>query len=237
MKQLSSFRARASAILLLILFGGPLAKAQSNAPLEKVLDQMDLAGKNFSTTEAKFVWNEYKSVVKDTDTQEGKIYFRRAGDDTQMAVDITAPYPKYVVLTGGKLQLYEPKVNQVTVYNLQKNHSEFESFLVLGFGGGGHSMLKSFEVSYLGTEKVEGVEASKLDLIPKTPKVQQMFPHIVLWIDPARGISVRQQLFQGGGDYRLAIYSDIRLHQKIADNVFKLKTDAKTKVQIMSSQD
>jgi len=237
MKQLSSFRARVSAILLLTLFGGQLAKAQSNAPLEKVLDQMDLAGKNFSTAQASFVWDQYTFVVKVTDTQEGNIYFRRAGNDTQMAVDITAPAPKYVVLTGGKLQLYEPRIDKVTVYNLQKNQSEFESFLVLGFGGGGHSMLKSFEVSYLGTEKVDGIEASKLDLVPKTPKVQQMFPHIVLWIDPARGISVRQQLFQGGGDYRLAIYSDIRLHQKIADNVFKLKTDAKTKVQIMSSPD
>jgi outer membrane lipoprotein-sorting protein len=236
MKQFSSFRARVSAILLLILFGGQLAKAQSNAPLEKVLDQMDTAGKSFSTAQASFVWDQYTFVVKVTDTQEGNIYFRRAGNDTQMAVDITAPYPKYVVLTGGKLQLYEPRIDQVTVYNLQKNQSEFESFLVLGFGGGGHSMLKSFEVSYLGTEKVDGIEASKLDLVPKTPKVQQMFPHIVLWIDPARGISVRQQLFQGGGDYRLAIYSDIRLHQKIADSVFKLKTDAKTKVQIMSSQ-
>jgi outer membrane lipoprotein-sorting protein len=236
MKQLSSFRARVSAILLLTLFGGQVAKAQSNAPLEKVLDQMDTAGKSFSTAQASFVWDQYTFVVKVTDTQEGNIYFRRAGNDTQMAVDITAPYPKYVVLTGGKLQLYEPKIDQVTVYNLQKNQSEFESFLVLGFGGGGHSMLKSFEVSYLGTEKVDGIEASKLDLVPKTPKVQQMFPHIVLWIDPARGISVRQQLFQGGGDYRLAIYSDIRLHQKIADSVFKLKTDAKTKVQIMSSQ-
>lgn len=236
MKQLSSFRACFPALLLLATCGGPLAKAQSNAPLEKVLDQMDSAGKNFSTAQASFVWDQYTFVVKVTDTQEGTIYFRRAGNDTQMAVDITAPYPKYVVLTGGKLQLYEPRIDTVTVYNLQKNQSEFESFLVLGFGGGGHSMLKSFEVSYLGTEKVDGIEASKLDLVPKTPKVQQMFPHIVLWIDPARGISVRQQLFQGGGDYRLAIYSDIRLHQKIADNVFKLKTDAKTKVQIMSSQ-
>jgi outer membrane lipoprotein-sorting protein len=237
MKSLPSFRACFQALLLLAVWGGALAKAQSNAALERVLDEMDSAGKSFSTTEASFVWDEYKSVVKDTDAQEGKIYFRHAGDETQMAVDITAPYPKYVVLSGGKLQLYEPKLNRVTVYNLQKSHPEFESFLVLGFGGGGHSLLKSFEVKYLGTEKVDGIEASRLDLVPKTPKVQQMFPHIVLWIDPARGISVRQQLFQGGGDYRLAIYSDIRLNHKVPDTVFKLKTNGKTTFQTMSPQD
>jgi len=42
-------------------------------------------------------------------------------------------------------------------------------------------------------------------------------------------VSVRQQLFEPGGDYRLADYSDIRLNEKIPDSVFKLKTTSKTK--------
>ncbi len=54
--------------------------------------------------------------------------------------------------------------------------------------------------------------------------------HIVLWIDPARGISVQQQFFFGSsGDFRLARYSEIKVNERIPDAVFKLKTTGKTK--------
>jgi outer membrane lipoprotein-sorting protein len=146
-----------------------------------------------------------------------------------MAADIMEPDKKYVLYTDGKVQIYQPKIDQVTAYNAGKNKAAVESFLVLGFGGGGHDMLKSFEVKYLGSEKVAGVDAAKLDLTPKSDKVRNTFAHIVLWIDPARGVSVQQQLFEPSGDYRLAKYSDIQLNQKIPDQVFKLKTTGKTK--------
>jgi outer membrane lipoprotein-sorting protein len=217
-------------------WAGPQASPQSDPALEQVLNQMDKAGQNFRTTAADFVWKQYTSVVKETEIQKGKVYFRRAGGETQMAVDVVDPYPKYVLLSGGKLQLFEPKIDRVTAYNVEKNQGEIESFLVLGFGGGGHAMLKSFEVKYQGTEKVDGVETAKLDLVPKSEKLHRTFPHILLWIDPARGVSVRQQLFQKDGDYRMAEYSRIRLNEKIPDSVFKLKTTAKTTVQSMSAQ-
>ena len=114
MNGLPSFRAWVSAFLLLAASGAPLAHAQANASLEHVLDAMDAAGKKFTTTRANFVWDQYTSVVKDTVTEQGKIYFRRVGAETQMAVEVTDP-PKYVLLTGGKLQLYVPKTDQVMV--------------------------------------------------------------------------------------------------------------------------
>jgi outer membrane lipoprotein-sorting protein len=104
-----------------------------------------------------------------------------------------------------------------------------ESYLVLGFGGRGHDLAKSFDVTYLGSEKLGDVQTEKINLVPKSEKVKNNFDHIILWIDPARGISVQQQLIALNGDYRLAKYSNIRLNQKISDSVFKLKTSGKTK--------
>jgi outer membrane lipoprotein-sorting protein len=66
--------------------------------------------------------------------------------------------------------------------------------------------------------------------VPKAANVRNNVDHIILWIDPARGISVQQQFFFGpSGDFRLAKYSNIKLNEKIADSVFKLKTSGKTK--------
>jgi outer membrane lipoprotein-sorting protein len=128
------------------------------------------------------------------------------------------------------VQLYQPKIDQVTEYNAGKKRSDIDSFLVLGFGGSGHDLLKNYSVKYVGTEAVGGVQAAKLELIPKSQSVLNNIARILLWIDPARGISVQQQFFQPSGDYRLAKYSDIKLNEKISDDVFKLKTTGKTKV-------
>ena len=84
-------------------------------------------------------------------------------------------------------------------------------------------------MKFLGTETVNGVAAEKLELIPKSARLRNNIARILLWIDPARGISVQQQFFEPGGDYRLAKYSDIQINQKLPDNAFKLKTTKKTK--------
>ena len=191
---------------------------------------MDEAALKFRTTQATFTWIQYNKVIDDVaDTQKGKVYFRRSGKDIQMAANIAEPDAKLLIFSGGKIQVYQPRIDQVDVYDASAHREEFESFLVLGFGGGGHDMLKSFAVKFLGNEKIGDTETAKLDLIPKSEKIKQNFAHIVLWIDLQRGISVQQQLFEASGDNRLAKYADIQVNQKISDNVFKLKTSAKTK--------
>ncbi len=199
------------------------------AGLDRVLTQMDAAARNFRSTEASFVWDQYQKVINDTDSQKGKIYFRRQGRETQMAADITDPDRKYVLYSNGKVQVYQPKIDQVTEYSPGKNRSDLESYLVLGFGGGGHELLNSYEVKYLGTETANGTETGKLELTPKSPRVRNVIARILLWIDPARGISVQQQFFEPSGDYRLAKYSDIQINQKVPDTAFKLKTTGKTR--------
>jgi outer membrane lipoprotein-sorting protein len=207
------------------------AFAQSGDKLQDVLNQMDEAAAKFRTTQANFTWIQYNKVIEDiADTQKGKIYFRRPGREVQMAADLSEPDTKQLIFSDGKIQVYQPRLDQVDVYDASAHREEFESFLVVGFGGGGHDMLKSFAVKFLGNEKIGGSDTVKLDLVPKSEKVRQSFSHLVLWIDPLRGISVQQQLFETSGDYRLAKYSDIQVNQKISDNAFKLKTSAKTKV-------
>lgn len=207
------------------------ADAPSDAALDKVLSQMDSAADKFHTTEASVVWDQFQKIVDEHEEQKGTVYFRRAGKEIQMVADITEPDQKYVLFNGEKVQVYQPKIDQVTVYDTGKNRDAFESFLVLGFGGRGHDITKSFDVKYLGNETVDGVEAAKLDLVPKAANVRNSVDHIILWIDPARGVSVQQKFFFGtSGDYRLAKYSGIKMNEKISDSVFKLKTTGKTKI-------
>ncbi|HWY20306.1 MAG TPA: outer membrane lipoprotein carrier protein LolA [Candidatus Acidoferrum sp.] len=220
--------------ILAILFLGSLLCGFAAQPspetcvMECVLRKMDDAAANFHTTQADFVWDQYQKVVDETDTQKGTVYYRRSGKEIEMMAEIKEPDAKFVLYREGKLQVYQPKIEQVLVYPTS-SHGDIESYLVLGFGGSGQELTKSFDVSYTGDETVAGIATGKLQLIPKSEKVRNnFFAKAILWIDLSRGISVQQQFFQIQGDYRLARYSGVRINAKIGNDVFQLKTTKKT---------
>ena len=224
-----NFKRRLLACALLLILIAPCFA--QNPELEKVLKSMDQQAATFKNAKADFVWDQYTKVVNDHDIQQGTIYFRRAGKgELQMAADIKQP-PKNVLFSNGLVKVYDHVpggIDQVTEYNAGKNKAEFESFLVLGFGGAGHDLEKSFDVKYAGTENVQGVNAVKLELTPKSQKVRNMFQKIILWIDPAKGVSVQQQFIDPDGNYRLAKYNNIVLNGNVPDSAFKLNTTSKT---------
>jgi outer membrane lipoprotein-sorting protein len=204
--------------------------ASGSDPLDNVLHTIDQTSASFRTAQADFVWTTFNSVANEVvGTDKGKIYFRRSGKDTEMAADVTSPSPKQIVFTGGKIQVYQPAIAQVDSYDAGTHREEFETFLVLGFGSSGSEMRKSFQIKYAGQEKVGTADTAKIELTPLSDKVKQQFPKIDLWIDLQSGLSLRQQLWQTGGDYRLADYSDIQLNKKLPDT-FKLKTSGSTKI-------
>jgi outer membrane lipoprotein-sorting protein len=206
------------------------AAQNPDAPaLNSVLKTMDAAAANFQTTQADFVWDQYQRVVDVTDTQKGTVYYRRSGKEIEMMAEIKEPDRKFVLYKGGKLQVYQPKIDQVMEYTTGTNHEEIESYLVLGFGGSGQDLRKSFDVTYQGEETVGNIVTGKLQLIPKNEKMRSNFQQIILWIDLERGISVQQKLMQSQGDYRVARYSGIKVNAKINNDVFRLKTTSKTK--------
>jgi outer membrane lipoprotein-sorting protein len=202
---------------------------QQQAPsLETVLKKMDAAAAAFHTAQADFVWDQYQKVVDETDSQKGTVYYRRAGNEIEMMAQIKEPDVKFVLYKDGKLQIYQPKIEQVMVFSAGANHSEMEGYLVLGFGGSGEDLKKAYDVTYLGEEKIDNIATAKLQLIPKSEKVRNYFSKAFLWIDLSRGISLQQKFEESQGDSRLAKYFAIQVPAKIGNEVFQLKTTKKT---------
>ena len=233
MKRLSVSKWRFARWLMLPVLTIGSAAASPGDGLENILAKMDETASKFRTAQANFTWTTYNSVVNaESGKQTGKIYFRRVGNEIEMSAEIDPQTPdaQKVIFSKGKIQIYRSKTGIVDEYDAGAHREEFEAFLVLGFGSSGEEMRKSFDVSYDGEDKIDGPGAAKLDLVPKSEKIKQHFPQIVLWIDPKMGVSVQQKLVELGGDYRLAKYSNIQLNQKIPEKVFKLKTSGKAKV-------
>ena len=210
------------------------------AALAAILKKMDAVSASFRTAQAEFEWDNYQKVIDEiVDVQTGTIYYRRAGKEIEMMADVKKagtsasalkPEPKYVLFSEGKVRMYQPKPDQVTVYDLGKDRADLESYIVLGFGGSGQELQRAFDVKYQGTENINGVVAAKLELTPKSERVRKNYNRMILWIDPDKGISVQQEFFTPQGDYRLCKYSSIKLNEKIDNDVFKLKTTGKTQI-------
>jgi outer membrane lipoprotein-sorting protein len=215
-------------------------KSDDPAGLDGILKKMDSVSTTFRSAQAEFQWDNYQRVIDEVvDVQTGTIYYRRQNKDIEMMADVKKAgasaaslksEPKYVLFADGKVKMYQPKTDQVTVYDLGKDRADLESYVVLGFGGSGQDLQKAFDVKYQGTETVNGVSAAKLELTPKSERVRKNYNRMILWIDPDRGVSVQQEFFTPQGDYRLCKYSSIKLNEKIGDDVFKLKTTGKTQV-------
>jgi outer membrane lipoprotein-sorting protein len=215
--------------------------SQANELLKAVFARVDKTATEFRSAEASFEWDQYTRAVDETDKQQGKVYFRKAGGKVEMAAHVIAPpdtkknpaasaAEKFVLYSGGKVQLFQPDADRLDIYSTGKSNEAVESFLVLGFGGSSRDMLKLFDVAYGGHEQMDGGDTDRLELTPKAEKIKNMFSQIELWIN-SRGISIQQKLISSEGDYRLNKYSGIFLNQKIPDSAFKLKTTGKTTIE------
>jgi hypothetical protein len=217
----------------------PQDKPADSGGLESVLKKMDATAANFHSAQADFEWDTYEKVIDEIDEiQTGTVYYRRNGKDVEMMAEVKKigpdlsklkPEPKYVLFSNGKVSVYQPKPDQVTVWDLGKKRVDFETYIVLGFGGSGQDLLKAFDVTYAGPETISGISTAKLQLIPKSENVRNSYNKIFLWIDLDKGISVQQQFFTPQGDYRLTKTPSVQLNgKKIPDEVFRLKTTSKT---------
>jgi len=220
------------------------ARAQAPSPqLATVLKQMDTASKSFRGATANFRWDYYQKIVHDTSTQEGSIYFQRDGATVDMGAVIATPQAggkgkpavqNIVQYKGGELQMLDPAADQITVLHAGANQAEYESFLTLGFGGSGADLERLWSIADEGPETLtddgQPVKTEKLDLVSKDDATRKSIQHVTIWVDPARAISLKQIFYQTGGNTRTAVYSHIRLTDRIDKSKFEIKRNSKTTV-------
>ncbi|MFC5862584.1 outer membrane lipoprotein carrier protein LolA [Acidicapsa dinghuensis] len=201
--------------------------------LQPVLSKLDESSKTFSSAEADIVWEGTQvNPVPDTDTQSGTVVFARSGGQMRVAVHIKAdngkPYQKDMVYADGVGKLYEPAIKQLQVFQVGNRRDQLNSFLTLGFGGSGADLEKNWNVQSQGVEAVNGVQAAKLLLTPKDAALTKSTPKVLLWIDTARGVAVKQQRYDSDGNYLTFTYNHIRLNGKVPGDTFEIKTASGT---------
>ena len=205
---------------------------QASGHLNEVLRQMDAASTRFKSAEADFRKELYQRVIRDTTTQNGSIYFVKSGASLQMGALFAPPDTKVVEYKGGHLRLFDPGSNRLTEMDARSNQAQYESFLTLGFGGSGKDLERAWTITDQGTESMSDgantVKVEKLDLVAKDPAQRNAVSHVLIWVDPARAISLKQEFFFPSEDTQTAIYTHIRYNEAVNTKRYAIKTDSKT---------
>ena len=198
--------------------------------LQTVLSQMNAASAKFRSAEADVKKEHFEKMVSDTSSESGTIYFLRSGNATQVGAKFTNG--QTLEYKNGLVRLYAAGNNHLEQYSASgSNQARFETFLTLGFGGSGTDLAKVWTVTDLGSEQISDggkmVSVEKLDLVSKEASVRSNFTHITIWVDPTRGVSLKQEYFSPSGDTDTAIYTNIRLNQPIDVKAFAIKCQGK----------
>jgi len=192
-----------------------------SATLDQVLAKMDQNAVKFKAVTAKVRYDSYIAVVKTDEVSTGTFRMKRSKRDVLVLVELTEPDPKTIAFSGTKVEIYYPKLKQIEVYNLG-SHDVVEKYLALGFGASANDLKTDYAIKELGAEAVNGVQTSRLELIPKSKQVLQQFLKIELWISDATGYPVQEKFYKTGGDYTIIAYSDVTINPTLPDSAFKL---------------
>jgi len=213
---------------LLLLFGslataGGVTKqprqVAGRMTVDSVLRMMDSSAKSFRSLTADLEHVKYTAVVKDTSTETGQIFVRH---DQKMRIEITQPDKRTILRAGDSLYLYNPKLNRVEEYNLGKNRSMVDQYVLLGFGTKSDNLKKSYEIKLTGEEDLDQRKVVVLELTPRSDEVRAQITKIQMWIDEASWLPIQQKFFEATeGDYFLFHYMKIKENLKLGDPTFK----------------
>src|ERR1700761_7896724 len=200
---------------LAVQFAAATAALAQSPQLNTILGQLDTASAKFKSLQANVHYDNYTRAVKDHDLHNGILFVERVGGTNHMgAVDFGPSDTTPVMIRnydGSVLHNYTVGNNQDDIFKAGDKKATYEIFLTLGFGGSGKALSQGWNITDGGSETLSDgssqVKTEKLDLVPKDPAVANIFTHVTVWMDPVRGVSLKQIFYAPNGDTRTAEYT------------------------------
>jgi outer membrane lipoprotein-sorting protein len=191
--------------------------------LDEILTRMDKAAAKFQSFSATTKTIDYTAVLDDKKEQNGVMRLKKGKGGMQGVVIFDRPDPRTIHFSGKTLEVYYPKANNVEIYDAGKHTNVIDEIILLGFGTSGAELHKNYQVTLAGSETLNGVRTSRLELIPKSDEVRQYASKIELWIPEGESNPIQEKVTQPSKDYHLVQFSDRQINPSLPDSDFSLK--------------
>jgi outer membrane lipoprotein-sorting protein len=214
-------------VVCLVLAGPGVIRAGTDS-VQQVLARMDKAANDFKYMTAQVTYIEHTDILNDDSTQVGRVTMKKVQPgEVQGRVDFTLPDPKIITFEKRKFQEYYPKINTLQVFDLNKHGELLDRSIMIGFGTSGTELAKDYDVSVLGTEKVDDRSAIRLQLIPRAAEAKQYETKVELWIpDQGDPYPLRRKIYEPSKNYVLVTFSDIKINPPLKPDALELKLPA-----------
>ena len=199
--------------------------------LAEIVKQMDNAGSHLNTLSADLEYTDFTAVVNDKSTDRGQFFFHK-GKPPEVKIEFKSPDARTILVKKNEVQMYLPKTNQIQTHELGQSGELLEQFLLLGFGSEVAKLKQQYGIKLIGEEDLGGDTTAVLELTPRQESVARNLTKVQLWISEESWLPVQQKFFQPSGDYRIALYSSVRVNRRLDSGTFEIHAPGAKKVKV-----
>ena len=188
-----------------------LAAADAGA----VLKQLEDAGKNLTTMQARFQETKVLVLLEEKAEARGSVVLQVPG---RFRWNYASPQESVTLVKDGRFARYLPRAKQVF-----RGQARGEADLLVGFGPGAAGLGQKYQVTLVGEENVGSDAAYVLDLKPQAAQsASALFTAIRLWVDKVRHFPVQTRLTEPTGDHTTVRFEGVQINARLPAGAFDL---------------
>lgn len=210
-------------LFVLLILG---ARAET---LEVILNRMDQSAKTFHSLSTKMKELEFTAVLNESSERSGEVRLKRGKGGTIGIIEFHEPNPQTIHINGRTVENYFPKANTVDIYDVGKFSRTIDHVLLIGLGTSGSDLKKEYNIKVIGTESLDSVNTTRIELTPRSEELRKMVAKIELWIPDGQSNPIQEKASEPSKDYKVFKYSDIKVNPQLPESAFELALPAGVK--------
>ncbi|HEY6400672.1 MAG TPA: outer membrane lipoprotein carrier protein LolA [Blastocatellia bacterium] len=219
-----------------LLIAGVDRTASANAQpqiLTGILNKMERANQDLKSLKAEMVLQKTNNQIGVTDSEYGQLIYKPGTPKSKqkLRIDYTKPSKDILAVDGDNYTYYQPRINQAfkgLASKISKGKQDgLAQFITIGLNGSLRSASGRYNISFVKDETVEGMMTSVLRL---TPKSNDQFNSIDIWVSQQSWIPVRLSVTERNSDVTVITFKNPQLNSNVPNDAFSLNLPGGTKI-------
>jgi outer membrane lipoprotein-sorting protein len=221
---------------LALLFAGADRSVSANAQaqlLTGILNKMEKAHQDLKSPKAEMVLERTNNQIGVTDSEFGQLLYKPGTPKSKqrLRIDYTKPSKDILAVDGDNFVYYQPRINQAFKGQASKyskgKQGGFAQFITIALNGSLKTASGKYSIDIVKDEMVEGIMTSVLRL---TPKSNDKFASIDIWVNQQNGFPVRFSGTERNGDLTMVTLKNLQLNTNVSNDAFAVNLPNGTKI-------
>ena len=219
--------------LLIAGAGGAVSAYAQPQILTGILNKMEKANQDLKSLKAEMILQKTNNQIGVTDSEYGQLIYKPGTSKSKqkLRIDYTKPSQDILAVDGDNYIYYQPRIKQACKGLASKiskgRQGGLAQFITIGLNGSLKSASGKYNISFVRDETVEGMLTSMLRL---TPKSNDQFTSIDIWVSQQSWLPVRLSVTERNSDVTVITFKNPQLNANLPNNAFSLNLPGGTKI-------